>query len=981
MEKLLLNKKKKQKPKHTIKNKVDNIDNNPKNNIENNIENNTEKKVIKFESLTHEQKMKLFFHKCKTKEQFKKWIKMWLNVDLPDQTVSRFSNTNPLDVCWEIYDICVNKNNPQKIEEILCVAGRGSGKCVVRGTLIPTKYSLKTIENVKIGDLVWTGNNWKKVINFFNEGEKEGITIYSSYDCFLPTSLTGSYKHRVQAFNRETKKVEWMYLKDLKVGDLVYKTNCSFYKIDNSSEEFEIGWICGFSLLSYNKENIKLIHQYINTQKQCLSSLKFHPNFLAGFFTGIIENKGQPNSITLNNKELILQLYNIARYFGAFCYILKEDLSYTLYFFNLNPDLFPIFDKHSYFKENHKTKQITYPREIYDYILFYLKENYNFNTEYLYECDLDFIHEVVKTLNDQELDKYITFLKNGYFEEIVKKEEGTFFFYDLEVEEEHAYCSNFYISHNTLGMAVAEFAILIHDIRSIVHVGATQGQADRCYTLVQNFILNNKIQPLIFPKGVKDSQKIVKKLTISETTVNINGEKATLEVLPCTLKALNGPHVPLIVVDEIDTISGEGLKAYKEISGMLDSRGDKKALRVGISTRKSQHGLMNQQIETAHETGVSLRMWTCFEFSQACPYESDNPTPIDLYVDIYGFKIIHPEDYEKLENKDKIKYTLISFPEQKCEKCPIAPMCQGDAKNQKSDSKFLKPISDIIKKVKKEGPDWALAQLMNLKPSLEGVVFKEFNEEKHIKDLREIWSIVFPNKPIPDNLTKKAFINFAKQQGGRIYCGIDFGWSSPSTATFLLHTKNNFFIVLGTHGVINVSKPNWLLTIKEKYAPIYQPEAYYIDIADPSDVVTAQEVGLFVGNKTTKKQTREYGVQIIKKLLYSLESPIPLLYLLKGETEDIVFEFKMFHYKMNTDGTTSDILDDEHDHFIDGLRYIVTDICQQGSYIIQDGYETDTEYKVIRGVGFKSEPKTLNELEQDDEKELVFGYGNVLFSF
>ena len=80
----------------------------------------------------------------------------------------------------------------------------------------------------------------------------------------------------------------------------------------------------------------------------------------------------------------------------------------------------------------------------------------------------------------------------------------------------------------------------------------------------------------------------------------------------------NGPHVPLVVVDEIDTVSGEGLKAFKEISGMLDSNGGKKALRVGISTRKSRYGLMNQKIEEMEQSTDktrAVRRWTAFEFT------------------------------------------------------------------------------------------------------------------------------------------------------------------------------------------------------------------------------------------------------------------------------------------------------------------------------------------------------------------------------
>ena len=536
-------------------------------------------------------------------------------------------------------------------------------------------------------------------------------------------------------------------------------------------------------------------------------------------------------------------------------------------------------------------------------------------------------------------------------------------------------------SGKTLGMAVVEFAVLLHDIRSIVHVGATQGQADRCYSLVQGFILNNRLQNIIYPKGIPEAKRIVTKLTISETAIRVNGQKATLEVLPCTLKALNGPHVPLIVVDEIDTVSGEGVKAFKEISGMLDSRGDKKALRVGISTRKSQHGLMNQQIETANECGVHLRKWTCFEFCQACTEEMSGTIVTDLWVDVYGYRVLPTEKYELLDEKEQGKFVYVSFPGEKCAKCALAPICQGDAKKQVSKSKFLKPLSDIIKKVKKEGPDWTLSQLMNLKPSLEGVVFKEFNEDRHVITFNEAW-VVLTGKQSPVEITKKRFISQAKSIGCQIYCGVDFGWSAPSTATFVIKTPDNNFIVAGTHGLVDTSKPNWLLALKQKYQPIYKADSYFIDTADPGDMVTANEVGLSIGNKSSKKYSREYGVQIIKKLLFSLNSPVPNLYFIKDETKDIVREMKTFHYKIGTDGEPTDVLDDENDHWIDGLRYVLADVSGGVIADLNIGAAQEVSYTAnIRGLGTKSEPKTLSEIYEEEEREEVCGGGNFWFSF
>ena len=78
--------------------------------------------------ITLEQERKLLLKPCRTKDEMKAWIKYFLNLELPDVTVSRYSDTNPLQVIWEVYDICVNANNPENIKELLFVAGRGSGK-------------------------------------------------------------------------------------------------------------------------------------------------------------------------------------------------------------------------------------------------------------------------------------------------------------------------------------------------------------------------------------------------------------------------------------------------------------------------------------------------------------------------------------------------------------------------------------------------------------------------------------------------------------------------------------------------------------------------------------------------------------------------------------------------------------------------------------------------------------------------------------
>jgi hypothetical protein len=96
-------------------------------------------------------------------------------------------------------------------------------------------------------------------------------------------------------------------------------------------------------------------------------------------------------------------------------------------------------------------------------------------------------------------------------------------------------------SGKTLGMAIAELMILLHDKREVVHVGAIQNQAERCYAYQKNFLYNRKIKPLVMPADLPEDKRILEKANMSKSIFNIGHEKVTIEVLPCTLKACVDP--------------------------------------------------------------------------------------------------------------------------------------------------------------------------------------------------------------------------------------------------------------------------------------------------------------------------------------------------------------------------------------------------------------------------------------------------------
>lgn len=494
-------------------------------------------------------------------------------------------------------------------------------------------------------------------------------------------------------------------------------------------------------------------------------------------------------------------------------------------------------------------------------------------------------------------------------------------------------------SGKTLGMAIAELMILLHDKREVVHVGAIQNQAERCYAYQKNFLYNRKIKPLVMPADIPEDKRILEKANMSKSIFNIGHEKVTIEVLPCTLKACNGPHVPLVVVDEIDTVSGEGVKAFAEINGMLDTREGKQALRVGISTRKTRYGLMNAQIENAEAEGRTVRRWTAFEFMERCTDERSGTEKIPLWVNQDKMEVLSQENYDKKDRVKQKDYTMYEgFTG--CETCPIFSICLTDAKKQTSTSPMLKNLDvDLIQKVKSGGADWALAQLMNLKPSVEGIIYREFDEKIHIKDWNQMWYIL-TGKEFPGECTHDIFVMKCHEMGLPCYAGIDWGYSSPNTVVFFFMDKRDNVFIVKTDGMTQISTPTWIHHIKTKYHLKYRVQLYVPDQADQGAIQEMQKAGLPTANDAKKPEIMS-GIQVIKKLLKVPGGTEAKLFLAKETTSHIVNEFTLYHYKTDAAGIVTDVPDTENDHWLDALRYPLSLLLGKTNIILGGGLEFD----------------------------------------
>lgn len=557
-------------------------------------------------------------------------------------------------------------------------------------------------------------------------------------------------------------------------------------------------------------------------------------------------------------------------------------------------------------------------------------------------------------------------------------------------------------SGKTLGMAILELLVMLHDQRDTCHVGAIMSQAKRCYDYQVKFMLNPKIKPLMDPSHLPREKRILQKLNMEKSVFEVNNEQITLEVLPCTLKACNGPHVPLVVVDEIDTVSGEGLKAFKEIAGMLDSKNGKRAIRVGISTRKSRYGLMNQQIENAEEYGIEVWRWTAFEFSERCPDSRSGKKRADYYIIQEDMECITPEEWELKDPKKQKEYEKVTMYE-KCGKCPLATICLGDAKKQTSKSPMLKPIDEMIKKVRGEGSDWALAQLMNLKPSVEGIVYREFDERIHVKKWNDMWKQL-TGEEFPGECDHDIFVKKCQQMGLSCYGGIDWGWSNPSTVVYFYIDKQDNIYVVRADGMTYVSQPEWIHYLKMNYHSKYRCQMYFPDIADPGAVQEMRKAGLPVASEVDKNINS--GIQVIKKMLRTPGSGDPKLFVAQETCQNLIQEFGMYHFKTDASGLITEVPDTEHDHWLDALRYPLMMLLGKSVMIGGDGLNFDrdkiadksgnfrkmptaAEFAQEKGYNFNEEVDTsklgkigtLSELEDDDDDDDWNGGGGFLWSF
>lgn len=933
---------------------------------------------------------KMFFKKCKTKEELSKFIQVFFGLHLPDCTVSRFADTNPLQIIWEVYNLTVNKHNPEKIEELLYVAGRGSGKtlgmaiaellimlhdgrdvCHVGAVIAQAKrcYEYQTnfmlsprirpiLDNKKVAqeDRVLQKLNMEK--SAFNiDGKSVTIEVLP---CTLKACPTGdSIVKTERGYKRVDElciddKLESVHFNDMssrftnilkikpKYADCV-SIELEDNRVISGDAEHKVltsnGWIklkdlkAGIQLLSKDNLSSKTAPSY----RQPKIKYENWENILVGMMLGdaslSFSSAGTPRIYKAHTEKQWDYLYSCSSIISKYVVIknirdrksgfgsnMKELISESTTKLNFLKDVFYFGKKEVKDISKHMSPELL--------AYWFMDDGIKGDQAGFAVCD--FNEDSVNHLIDQ-LRAYgfrSAKLRKANYPIIVLNSDDTRKLYSIIGKYVHP-CMQYKLSDAQAGTV---YSLIDGRESNFSKNGLPKEDDTRVW---REWRKDFKSLPFI---------KVINKTFVGKHKVfqiEVDGSNFTEHsyftngVLSANC---NGPHVPLVVTDEIDTVSGEGLKAFKEISGMLDSRGDKIALRVGISTRKSRYGLMNKMMEDAEEAGRHVRRWTAFEFTDKCPDERSGTIPTKSYHILDNMEVVDEKTYKLKDPKKQKEYVEQIMPGEKCLKCPAAAICLGDAKNQKSKSWMLKPVGELIKKVRSEGTDWALSQLMNLKPSVEGIIYKEFDEKIHVKDWNGMWKTL-TGVEYPGECSHDIFVKKCHAMKLQCYAGVDWGWSNPNTVVYFFVDKRDNVFIVRADGMTYVSQPEWIHYIKSRYHNIYRCQLYFPDIADQGAVTEMRKAGLPVSSDNDKAINT--GVQVIKKLLRVPGSQDTKIHLAKETTGPLKDEFLMYHFKTSADGTITEVPESEYDHWLDALRYPLTMLMGKGTMVL--GKTTDID--------------------------------------
>lgn len=338
----------------------------------------------------------------------------------------------------------------------------------------------------------------------------------------------------------------------------------------------------------------------------------------------------------------------------------------------------------------------------------------------------------------------------------------------------------------------------------------------------------------------------------------LNG--ANVQVLTQSAKSVRGSHVHKLRCDEIELFDEHVFEAAKFITQTTD---DIKASMEVISTMHRPYGLMQKLVTEARKNDVPIFKWCMWEVIEKCRDRS-------------------------------------------CSQCPLFSDCRGCAKDATG---YLK-IDDCITQMRRSSRAAFESEMLCKKPSLQNVVFDEFDVDIHV-------AAVEYNESLP------------------LYRAIDFGFVNPFVCMWIQIDSDGVLSVIDEYirsrATIDIHAQEMkrrTMCHEERVAATYcDPAGAGVnDVNGSSAVRELRQMGI----KTRyRKSGILEGIELIRRSLRSGDGSSKLI--ISPKCVRLIEAMQCYHYPDSSiaNGELPD-KDGVYDHPIDALRYFYIGYTKRG---------------------------------------------------
>ncbi len=508
-------------------------------------------------------------------------------------------------------------------------------------------------------------------------------------------------------------------------------------------------------------------------------------------------------------------------------------------------------------------------------------------------------------------------------------------------------------SFKTLISATIEVLCLTHLDRDVVHVAAILEQSEKAQTYVKAYFSrpilrdfvdgNNKTQ-LVITRYVH--ARTHKSLTTKEWKA-LSADAAAeyqrvsnyVDITPCTMAGTNSKHSAFMVVDEVDVITGEKVKAYEQAKAIPMVERGKYPITLLISTRKTSVGKVQAEIDDAPQTGLVLRHWNVLDVTQPCPtsrHQPDMPM-VTLYRDPKTLKVLTPTQLAELPEEKRSGY------ERRqafwgCEhNCKLFGPCEGHLATRAPQrrSPMLRDIPFVTTQFSSFSPEMVEAELLCRKPSKHGIIYANLDPDVHLLTATQMAAALTGDDNYPPDFGKANLLALMRSRDMRAVGGIDFGFSHNFSVVLGFTEGNRLFVVSAASQPELLPAQQLALAQQLFVFPDGVSARVYCDPENPQMVKVLKQGGVHCADWKKTQGSVLAGIEAIR-LALSPSVGAPRLFFLRGDdgVEFVFSRLSKYHWKLDAAGRPTSEPDEENDDECDSTRYMVMNVLGRYGRVI-----------------------------------------------